>query len=111
MFLSTFLDEPEFTDIVLGATLRDDLKLYHKEETDCFASIKDPKERCKAFPGRGPTGSRIYTGLKKAPTSFGFDFLVYAVKKQEDVVPPTAHAVAATSTQQQKKTSGKNKGK
>ena len=97
------LDDDELISVLLGETVLDDVITYHKEEIDALAAIESPEERALAYPGRGGA-VRKYAGRSgKLPSSWGFDFLVYAVKKD------TAARVSTSKAKTPKKKSNKKK--
>lgn len=85
------MEEGDFIDVILGestkipkvtvAGAKRDVLVYHPDELACFKAIEDDEKRALALPGRGPQ-PREYADRPqgaKPPSSYGFDFLVYAI--------------------------------
>jgi hypothetical protein len=76
------LDEDQLVKVLLGEELLDGIQTYHPEEVKALKAIGTQKDRALAYPGRGPSHKRVYKGRKdQNPSSYGFDFLVYAIKR------------------------------
>lgn len=115
-----FRDMPEddFVNAILGdadasvpqvevAGAMRDVITYHADELKCFAAIDDGEARAPAYPGRG-TQPRVFADRNarqgaKPPASYGFDFLVYAVPKQEEAPESNAKREPAASSKGGKK--------
>jgi hypothetical protein len=81
--LKNIKDEEMLVKVLLGEEIVPELELYHPEEIEMFNSLKPP-QRALVLPGRGPKKNIKYP--KKAPKTFGFDFLVYAIKREKQPV-------------------------
>jgi hypothetical protein len=92
------MEESDLIATLLGEKSVEGLDLYHAEELQALQAITNPMERALAYPGRG-AGKRVYKGFKnpKGPSSNGFDFLVYCLKRQE---PAPVSAVQEELTQE-----------
>lgn len=101
--LRALSSDKELVDVLLGAKTLPNVITYTQEELEAFARITNDEERAKAYPGRGPSSKRRYPGAKP-PSSMGFDFIVYALRKQqpghsaERTAPSTAAAEAAVNS-------------
>jgi hypothetical protein len=80
--LRNIKDNETFVKVILGEENVENLDLYHPEEIELFKSLKPP-QRALVLPGRGPRTIRKYP-KKPAPKTFGFDFLVYAIRQPKE---------------------------
>lgn len=114
------LSTKELIEVLLGTQAVPNVFTYTQEEMDALKRIPTNKDRAKAYPGRGPASKRKYAGVAKAPSSWGFDFIVYALKKEKEderaapvqpIIPAAAAAVvvAAASSSKSTKSSSKKK--
>jgi hypothetical protein len=77
------LSEEDLVAVLLGDKVLDGILTYHKEELDAFKAIQKPEDRSLAYPGRGSFAKRSFKGVAKRPSSYDFDFIVWALKKSK----------------------------